>query len=203
MKIILQHPQKLMLPLYPLLAAILFATMIRANAQNAKQVGGQRLAASSPVSEGLQMTATVVSQQPNPKVGDALILDLAVKNVLNTNVGFTITGAVFNDFNVEMENVHGKPVPLTSYGRLTKDTHKYGVYHMNTMTPLEAGQTEHFYVWLNKVYDLSLSGRYTIHAKYDAVRLDGKGSTPLLTNDVSVNISPTSDSDVVASILKK
>lgn len=194
--------QKASLLLTLALGAALFFPGVRVTAQSLQPVTGQATVP-GPVTEGLQMTTTILSTHSSPKATDIFILDIAVKNVISKEAGLYETGLEVNEFHVQVKDSKGVQVPLTAFGKKTVFTGKRQIYRLNMMILLEPGQTKHFYVWLNRSYDLSLDGRYSVDAKCDVARLDDKGSATMVSNTASFDILRTMEADVIDSLLKK
>jgi len=124
----------------------------------------------------------ISTSQSVVKSGSAVVIKITRTNTSDHNIFYGVGVGSFTD--LEVRNREGKLVPETPYGH---KVHDKGHWRGGSVfsVPLEPGKTRKEEVELNKEYDLSNPGDYTIQAR----ETDPQGIV-VKSNTISMTVTP-------------
>lgn len=128
---------------------------------------------------------TVAVQRQKFYVSEPVMLTVTTTNVSNKPQDYVFTG-IYRDFSFVVTNQKGVNTPKTLYGQscLGADNNNQQV-GMAIFKRLEPGQQVTHTVPLNALYDMTLSGAYSITAKQ---RFSNIGSAEAVSNTLKVQV---------------
>jgi hypothetical protein len=132
-------------------------------------------------------TITISTPENIVKVGLDVQLKAAMTNTSDRDIFYGVGMGPIID--IDIRDGEGKPVPETPNGRRI-----HGTDHMDgpggaftvVRVPIKPGKTFEEEPMLNKDYDLSTAGKYTIQAH----RFDGVSMTLVKSNTITVIVTP-------------
>lgn len=139
--------------------------------------------ASNPGFQAIQIeiaTPKIYNSAENP-----VVLNVHLWNNRNKSLFYDDYARAMGDMTVEINGPDQKHVPLTAYG---KHLHLYekqtGPHYYNYTygVSIASGKQAVYRLWLNRVFDLSIAGMYTVTVKKDIPRPDNVGRELVTSN---------------------
>lgn len=106
---------------------------------------------------GVQITAWL--DKPSVTVANAIKLHFILTNLADAPLGLNERAAE-GDFDFAAKDAQGKDVPLTRFGEIKRSWK--GVIISSRPRTLKKGETAYYWVLVNRLLDLSLTGNYTL-----------------------------------------
>lgn len=138
------------------------------------------------VSEGFQLSAQLEKEWVGPC--EPVILIVTLKNV-SEKVLSLADSRPERDYEIVVKDEQGEETPLTTYGKNLMDS--AGVFR-RVLLKMNAGQELQNRLLINRIYDMSISGTYSIIVKRNVFRQDGKGFAEVISNTIKVEITEQS-----------
>ena len=113
-----------------------------------------------PISQGFELS--IVSDKEIYHAGDHVILSLLLHNASKTPAAF-IHRDKERDFPLDIVSSDGKIVPLTKYGKHLQETANFVI--SSSKVELSPRDAIEYSLQLDKIYDVSREGTYTVTAK--------------------------------------
>ena len=135
-----------------------------------------------PLSEGFQVSANLESESEGS--GVSLLLKLSIKNVTTGILSFP-SNYPERDYEVIVTNEKGVRAPLTTFGKRLQEPEESRLVEVK----VKAGEEVKDQISLNKIYDLSANGTYSLTAKRKVFKRNGKGIAEVVSNTVKFTIS--------------
>lgn len=133
---------------------------------------------------------TISSPQSSFKIGSDVTLELKMTNTSNRNISFG-AGWGMPVVDIEIHDVDGKQTPETPYGlRLHRKDPRFALQDSVTgpvtHPTLRPGESNDSIGSLNKIYDLSKPGEYTIQVQ----RMDPDSKILVKSNTLTITVTP-------------
>ena len=135
----------------------------------------------APASEGFQLLAKV--ERVPTDSGDSLVLKLTMKNVTTETLRLIKT-VPEKLYQVTVTNDRGEPLPLTEYGKRRREAVP-GARIVLRVGPGEEVQQE---IPLDKMYDLTGKGTYSLTVKRNVLKRQGEGFAEVVSNTVKFTV---------------
>lgn len=115
-----------------------------------------------PVKQGLQLCAVV--PQSYYRVEEPIILDVQLRNKRTKDLFFEEPSPSISKMMISIKDASGHVVPWTAYGRkLYHDVaHPSPLHYHDLGVFAAAGDQVVYHVWLNRAFDLTIPGTYTV-----------------------------------------
>ena len=160
-------------------------------AQGEDQLKDAPVAHTGSIKEGFQLSAQVEKATFRPQ--EAIKVSVLVKNTTASTRMFDeaikpVSGKPWPERTIKLvvKNSGGKTAALTAYGKSVFDK---AILPPGTQQNLEAGQEITRTLLVNRLFDMTLSGTYTITAERHVFSQDGKRWPRLVSNSVQVTIA--------------
>ena len=115
----------------------------------------------------VQNVEMTVGAQPSRPAGEAVCIDVRLRNAGKQIVRHGPTDGTYGDFAILVTDGDGKPAPVTRFGRRVSVTKKSAGFHKFNPKPIRPGGA----VWLRfnlmLLFDLSLPGKYRVTVATD------------------------------------
>lgn len=141
------------------------------------------VAKGGPVIEGFQLLAQTGSNIFSPST--PVLLSLSLKNTTDKILG-TFSSNTYNDYQLDVMDIKGKPVPLTPYAQRRN---KHGKVYFGTglMEVAPGGEMREIFN-VSRFFDMTKNDDYLIKAKRFVTKLNKPGYTTIESNVVRVKV---------------
>ncbi len=136
---------------------------------------------------------TIKAEQSQVRSGSALWVDATIKNKTDRTLSMVKALSENMDqggwvYKVDVRDVNGALAPETKFGSRIEgqQSQKYGTNSSGIVFPLKSGGTIKNRVNINKLYDLTYPGRYTIQFR----DFDPETKTFVKSNPITVTVTP-------------
>lgn len=145
--------------------------------------------------EGFQLTAHTTQEAFQPT--EPIVLQATLKNV-SDKVRTYVRSQPEEDFALTVSDDWGEGVPLTKYGQSLKE--RFRTHFSIGSAPLASGEEEHVTLLVNRIYDMSKSGGYSIVVKHHVPKLDRMATVEVVSNTVHVRVVTTPPDSVATQV---
>lgn len=139
------------------------------------------------VQEGFRMGIHGEENQ-TVSIKKAIILVVTMKNVSDTPLKLVETGSL-KDYRITVQDEKGDDVPLTLYGRMLSDSRREIL--LRRMKRVAPGETLVHEFHVNRIFDMSLTGKYYIHITRMVPKRNGDGFVDVMSNRIIMTVAYT------------
>ncbi len=137
--------------------------------------------------EGFQLSLSMDKSVFTPR--EAILVTVSLKNITTGTRSLATTNPE-SDFNLSVEDKQGKKLPFTLYGKGMNDGATFGRYSVE----LKGGEQVQYLLQIDRLYDLTLDGSYSIEVVRKVPNLTGNNFSDVMSKKLNVRIvEPTPD----------
>lgn len=121
-------------------------------------------------------------------VEKALLLVVTMENVSGTPLEIVETGSL-KDYVIHLQDEKGDDVPLTQYGKMLSDSRREILLRRMKTVPPGESLVHTFHI--NRIFDMTLTGTYSVKATRTVPRRNGDGFVDVESNRIAVTVTNT------------